>query len=256
MAPAPETALEVVNLSHSFGPTEILRGINLQVQQGQVVAVVGPSGGGKTTLLHLCAGLLEVIEGQVRNTFQRSAVVFQDARLLPWQTAADNIAFGLKARGVAKVERWQRAHDIAAQLGLSADDLSKFPKDLSGGMRQRVAFARALVTQPQLLFLDEPFSALDIGLKRELQTLLVEQVAQQDLSILFITHDLMEAVRLSDHIILLGSDPGHVVTRFELEQAQLQRDDNFVYQQTSALLQHPQIMQTFELVAGGVTHGN
>jgi NitT/TauT family transport system ATP-binding protein len=248
--------LQVERLSHSFGPSEILRDIGFTLQQGEVVSVVGPSGGGKTTLLHLCAGLLDVTEGKVQNSFDSFAFAFQDARLLPWQTALDNIAFGLKARGMGKAERHARARDIALRFGLEADDLHKFPKDLSGGMRQRVAFARALVLAPPLLFLDEPFSALDIGLKRELQAILVDKVAQERLSILFITHDLMEAVRLSDRILLLDSDPGRVVATFTLERPQTERDDAFVYQETARLLADPQIMQTFELTLGAKTNGN
>ncbi len=247
--------LQVERLSHSFGPTEVLCDINFRLEQRQTVSVVGPSGGGKTTLLHLCAGLLNVVEGRVDNTFERFAFAFQDARLLPWQTAQDNIAFGLKAMGVARSERRERARIIALRFGLEPEDLDKFPKDLSGGMRQRVAFARALVVEPQLLFLDEPFSALDIGLKQELQSILVDQVEQGLLSILFITHDLMEAVRLSHQIILMGSGPGQIIEVFDLDTPLSQRDDAFVYQETMRLLANPNVRETFELTAGGLHHG-
>ena len=144
-------------------------------------------------------------------------------------------------------ERHRRAREISARFGLEPDDLVKFPKDLSGGMRQRVAFARALVIQPQLLFLDEPFSALDIGLKQELQQILVRMTAEQDIAILFITHDLMEAVRLSDRILLLAPDPGRIVHSFDIGQPRGQRDDRFVYEETAGLLAHPRIVETFEL---------
>lgn len=244
--------LQVERLSHSFGPTEVLRDINFRLEHQQTVSVVGPSGGGKTTLLHLCADLLTVAEGRVENTFGRSAFAFQDARLLPWQTAWDNIAFGLKAMGVAKSERREKARHIGLQFGLGPEDLDKFPKDLSGGMRQRVAFARALVVEPQLLFLDEPFSALDIGLKQELQSILVDQVEQGLLSILFITHDLMEAVRLSHQIILMGSEPGKIVELFHLDTPLIQRDDAFVYQETMRLLANTKVRETFGLTIGGV----
>lgn len=242
--------LQVQNLNHSFGPSDILKDINFGLQRGEVVSVVGPSGSGKTTLLHLCANLLEVTDGRVDNRFSRTACAFQDARLLPWQTALDNIAFGLKALGVDRKTRHQQAQEMGLRLGLDASDLEKFPKALSGGMRQRVAFARALVIAPELLFLDEPFSALDIGLKRELQLLLVEKVQQEHLSILFITHDLMEAVRLSHRILLLGGEPGQIVAEFPLDTALEARDDAYVYQRTASLLNDTHILTTFELSLG------
>lgn len=239
--------LQAQNLSHSFGPSEILRDINFTLNQGDVISVVGPSGGGKTTLLHLCAGFLEVEEGKVINTFDTHAFAFQETRLLPWQTTLDNIAFGLKAQGVKKHQRYQQATDIALRFGLEKDDLTKFPKDLSGGMRQRVSFARALVIEPQLLFLDEPFSALDIGLKQELQKILIDLISSDKLSIFFITHDLMEAVRLSNKIIVLDVDPGHVVHTFIIKKPQHERDDTYVYAKTAKLLTNPIIIKTFEL---------
>ena len=242
-----KSILTAKHLSHSFGPSEILRDINFTLKEGDVVSVVGPSGGGKTTLLHLCAGFLEVEEGKVSNTFKSHAFAFQETRLLPWQTTLDNIAFGLKARGIKKAQRYQLATDIALRFGLEKEDLSKFPKDLSGGMRQRVSFARALVIEPQLLFLDEPFSALDIGLKQELQQILIDLISAKKLSIFFITHDLMEAVRLSNQIIVLDVEPGRIVHTFTIEKPQDQRDNAYVYAQTAKLLADPIIIQTFEL---------
>ncbi|MCG3652339.1 ATP-binding cassette domain-containing protein [Aliarcobacter butzleri] len=236
------------NVSFSFGFKKILKDINFKLKKREVVSIVGPSGGGKTTLLHLCAKLLILEEGKIKNSFKSSSFAFQESRLLPWKNVLDNISLGLKANGIKNDERIKLAKDIALKFGLNEDDFYKFPKDLSGGMKQRVSFARALVLKPSLLFLDEPFSALDIGLKRELQNLLINTIEDEKLSILFITHDLMEAVKLSDEILVLKAYPvGHIVKSFKISRPRKQRDDIFVYEQTAKLLSDESIIKTFEL---------
>ena len=239
--------LEVCKVSHSFGFDEVLKDISFTLEKGKVLSIVGPSGGGKTTLLHLCGHLKTLQEGSIKNSFNSSAFAFQEPRLLPWKNVIDNIAIGLKAKKVKKEVAVLKAKEIALKFGLEVEDFEKFPKDLSGGMKQRVSFARALVTNPQLLFLDEPFSALDIGLKKELQELLIHQIEENDLSVLFITHDLMEAIRLSDEILLLKADPGHIVHTFKFDLKKSCRDNNFVYQETAKILSHEEIISTFEL---------
>jgi len=240
--------LIIENVSFSFGFKEILKNINFTLEKGKVVSIVGPSGGGKTTLLHLCAKLLTLEDGKIKNSFKSSSFAFQESRLFPWKNVLDNICLGLRANGIKNDERIKLAKDIALKFGLEEDDFEKFPKDLSGGMKQRVSFARALVLNPSILFLDEPFSALDIGLKKELQNLLINEIEINKLSILFITHDLMEAIRLSDEILVLKAEPvGHIVKSFKISRPRKQRDDMFVYEQTAKFLSDESIIKTFEL---------
>lgn len=240
--------LIVENVNFSFGFKEILKDINFTLKKGEVVSIVGPSGGGKTTLLHLCSKLLKLDTGRIKNSFLSSAFAFQEPRLLPWKNVIDNISLALKAKGEKTNIAEQKAKDIAILFGLQESNFSKFPKDLSGGMKQRVSFARALVVNPSLLFLDEPFSALDIGLKKELQNLLIKNIENNNLSILFITHDLMEAIKLSDKIIVLKAQPiGHIKKIFTINEAREKRDDEFVYSKTAEILKDKDIISSFEL---------
>ncbi|MFA6756346.1 MAG: ATP-binding cassette domain-containing protein, partial [Sulfurospirillaceae bacterium] len=186
----------------------------------------------------------DVTEGEILNSFKKSAFVFQDARLLPWKNAVENIAMPLAKKDKESLEK---ASELAIRFGLEKEDLVKYPKDLSGGMKQRVNFARALIIKPDLLFLDEPFSALDVGLKEDLQHYILEANSEELMSVLCITHDLMEAVRLSDSVLLLKSDPGEIVKSYDFTLPKLKRDYTYLFDKTHELLKEDIVRHTFEI---------
>lgn len=239
--------LQATALEHRFGARQVLAPIDLSVRPGQCVALVGPSGCGKTTLLRLCAGLLAVQSGHLHNGFARTAVMFQQALLLPWLNTLDNIALGLKARRVPLAQRRQQARAQATALGLDALALRQYPQQLSGGMQSRAALARALVPSPDALLLDEPFAALDIGLKAHMHRLLQTQRVQRSLAVLMITHDVAEAVTLADTVLVMAAQPGRIVWRLDVAQPPDQRSDEWVLRQTAALLAQPVVRQAFGL---------
>ena len=239
--------LAIRGLAHAYALRSVLDGIDLDLPAGRVLALVGPSGCGKTTLLHLCAGLLTLQSGSLHSSYRQPAVMFQQPRLLPWKTTLDNIALGLKAAGVPRAERLARAGAMGRAVGLDTLALGQFPHALSGGMQSRAALARALALLPDLLLMDEPFSALDIGLKGQLHRMLLEHQAMHRVAVLMITHDLMEAVRLADTIAVMASDPGRIVHRLELAKPARERDDVWVYRCTADLLQVPAVRASFGL---------
>lgn len=225
----------------------MLEDIALNVGEGEAVALVGPSGCGKTTLLNLAAGLLTPWEGTIASSFARPAMMFQQPRLLPWKRTLANIGLGLKARGVGRAERDRQAAELAARMGLTADDLAKFPGALSGGMQSRAALARAFAVGPDLLLLDEAFSALDIGLKSELYALLAGERAAHGSAVLMITHDLMEAVRLADRILVMSGSPGRIVAEHRVDTPVAARDEAWVFARTAEFIRWPEIRAAFAL---------
>lgn len=234
------------NVSHDYGAGPVLADVRLRVSPGEVLALTGRSGCGKTSLLNMAAGLIAPLTGRVSNTFLHTACVFQDPRLLPWRRTVDNIAFGLKAMGLPRKERMARANRLAERMGLTPGDLTKYPHALSGGMRQRASLARALAVKPNLLLLDEPFSALDVGLRRELQDLVRSLINERGLAAVFVTHDLAEAVRLSDRIVILAPSPGRLVHEQRIAEPFTDRDENFVRRITDGLLAAPTVRTAFD----------
>lgn len=231
--------LSLSSLRLRFGEAEIIAGIDLHVDAGELVVILGPSGCGKTSLLRIAAGVERATSGCVENGFRRVAMVFQDPRLLPWANARDNAAFGLKAVGMSRDERHALAEAILRRLGFSAGDMEKRPAQLSGGMLQRVAIARAFALSPDLVLMDEPFSALDVGLRHDLQTLLRAEVEGAGAAVLFVTHDVIEAVRLADRVVVFSPSPARVVA--DVKQEPTLASIGAAYEASAALLHQPEI---------------
>lgn len=201
--------------------TPVLEGLQLAIPRGRFVAVVGHSGVGKSTLLRVVAGLVAPSAGEVRlltrtEPGRRStALVFQDPRLLPWRRVLANVEFGLEGLEEDRGERRRRAREALELVGV-AEHAGKWPHQLSGGQRQRVGIARALAVSPDLLLMDEPFSALDALTRQNLQDELLRIWQRTGKSVLFVTHDLAEAVYLADRVIVLGGRPARAVQDFEV----------------------------------------
>jgi NitT/TauT family transport system ATP-binding protein len=231
-------------LPEGKGEFTVLTQINLSVRSGEVLALLGRSGSGKSTLLRIMAGLIPPSHGLVlsngkplRGANQDVAMVFQSFALLPWLTVQENVELGLEARGIKRQERQQRALRAIDLVGLDGFE-SAYPKELSGGMKQRVGFARAFVLEPPVLFMDEPFSALDVltseNLRGEIDDLWNAGIFPSQ-SILIVTHNIEEAVFLADRVIILGANPGHIRGEIEID---LPRPHDRTHPRFSALLDY------------------
>jgi NitT/TauT family transport system ATP-binding protein len=199
------------------GPVEILRSVSLRVEAGEFVCLLGPSGSGKSTILNLIAGLAKPTSGRVRESDidvagpgPDRAVVFQDAALFPWLTLRENIEFPLKLQGLAAGARAARSEQLLRQVHLWRFQ-DRYSHELSGGMRQRGAIARALATDPAILLMDEPFAALDAQTREILQGEVERIWSATRKTVIFVTHNVREAVRLADRVVLMGTRPGRVL---------------------------------------------
>jgi len=204
------------HISHRFGALDVLDGVSFEVAAGEVVAIVGPSGCGKSTLLSILGGLLRPASGAAElrgappaGSLNPLTFVFQDFALLPWCTVEANVDFPLLHVGLAPAERRALVDDALRRTGLT-DFRGAYPKQLSGGMRQRVGIARALVVRPAILLMDEPLSALDSQTRELLMEDFIGLLADGAMGAVYVTHNLEEAVRLADRIVVLSRRPGRV----------------------------------------------
>ncbi|MGG6296573.1 ABC transporter ATP-binding protein [Leptolyngbya sp. AN02str] len=218
MSSTPTFTLNNVRKVYSNGTTA-LHDLNLTINDGQFVSLLGPSGCGKSTVLRLVAGLGKMSSGQLiwgSNARNKLAFVFQEAALMPWATVEDNVRLPLKLAGMSKA-----ASDAAVAEAIAMVDLTGFescyPRELSGGMKMRVSIARALVTKPEVLLMDEPFGALDEMTRSRLNSDLLDLWQQKQWTVVFVTHNIYEAVYLSNRVIVMAARPGRVVADVAIE---------------------------------------
>ncbi|GAA3663487.1 ABC transporter ATP-binding protein [Nocardioides ginsengisoli] len=220
MSDTSQPRLALTDLSKTYdGSTPVLDGISLTVGAGEFFSIVGPSGAGKTTLLRCLTGLMRPTDGQVTldgiplsEPSPKMSLVFQEytRSLMPWASIGKNVALPLRARGVPRAERTSRVAKVLAEVGLSGVE-AKYPWQLSGGMQQRVAIARALVTEPEVLVMDEPFASVDAQTRMDLEDLTRRLQQDHRMTIVLVTHDIDEAVYLSDRIAVLSKNPARLV---------------------------------------------
>lgn len=212
-----DSKLSIKQVSKSFGTLNVFRDISLHVNNHEFVSIIGPSGCGKSTLFHILSGIDEASSGEislgqklVKKRRGKFGYMPQDASLLPWKTVVENVMLGDIIQGKSKQLAKEKAYDLLRRFGLS-DFADNFPSTLSGGMQQRVALLRTVLFHPSFLLLDEPFGSLDALTKHEVQMWLLHMYEQFDSSILFITHDIQEAILLSDRIYVFDTRPATII---------------------------------------------
>jgi NitT/TauT family transport system ATP-binding protein len=242
-APGPErTAVRLTDVTKVYGSgsraVQALDKVSLTVADGEFVCLIGASGCGKSTLLSLVAGLDSATSGEVVTAGRRVSLMFQEPALFPWLTAARNVEVALRARSVPRAERQHRTRELLETVRLTGFG-DKRPHELSGGMRQRVAMARALAQDADVLLMDEPFGALDAMTRDLLHDELERICRERTLTVLFVTHNVREAARLGDRVIVLSSRPGRVIDEFSLPRTGQRRIDSPEVSEVAAKLTDP-----------------
>ena len=217
---APKIVIE--NLAAGYGSGYVLEGISFDVSEGEIVCLIGASGCGKTTLLNIVAGLVPYQQGMVTMASRLvdhpgpdRVMVFQDDAVFPWMRVQENVEYGLRVKKMGKEDRARRAAEIIELVGLSGNE-RLFPRELSGGMRKRVDLARALAVEPEVLLMDEPYAALNVMTKERLQIEFVRISEDTNMTCIFVTHDLEEALFVGHRVILLGRRPARIVATYEV----------------------------------------
>jgi len=216
--PAPTPAIELRDAGVRFhARLPVWERLNLRIMAGEFITLVGPSGCGKSTVLRVMAGLQPLSEGALLSSIQSPAFVFQEPALLPWASVHDNVALPLRIAGWSRPQTARAVGPVLARVGL-ADAEDQWPHELSGGMRMRASIARALVTKPDLLLMDEPFAALDDPTRERLQADLLQWWKTQGFALCFVTHQVAEAVFMSTRVVVMGTGPGRIVQEFPIDE--------------------------------------
>lgn len=210
-----KNSIDISSLNVKLGGTPVLQNLSLQIPEGQWCSIVGPSGCGKSTLLRAVANLVPRESEKFETNFETPAFVFQDPTLMPWRTVWDNVRLPMELQASRLEVDSKSILSAISMVGLAEADLEKYPRELSGGMRMRVSMARALVTRPDILFMDEPFAALDELLRQQLNQLSHEICRDQQLTTLFVTHNVSEAVYLSERILVMN-DSGVIIEDLQI----------------------------------------
>ncbi|MED5620200.1 ABC transporter ATP-binding protein [Ideonella sp. BN130291] len=225
-----------IELGADSGRFEVLHDVSIDIAPGEFICLLGPSGCGKSTLLGALAGHLQPARGEllldgapVRGPDPQRGLVFQQHTLFPWKTVLDNVAYGLKMQGVARDRREHEAREMLAAVGLAGFE-QRYPRELSGGMQQRVEIARVLINKPRVLLMDEPFGALDALTRSRMQELLLALWARMRTTVVFVTHDIDEALFLADRVLVMSPRPGRIVEELAL---------NFARPRDASLLTQP-----------------
>lgn len=223
-----ENIIEIKGLNKSFitekkQEINALKNIDIAIKDQEFICILGPSGSGKSTLLRLMEGLIKPTTGSINvmgkpltNPIPESGFVFQEYSLMPWRNIIDNVSFGLELRKYTKKQRYKIAEDILSKFGLK-EFIKSFPYELSGGMKQRAAIARAMATSPKILYMDEPFGALDAYTRFQMQKELIEFWLKEKRTIVFVTHSVEEAIFLGTRVIIMSPRPGEIIADYNVD---------------------------------------